>query len=410
MRVGATRADVEANTIWGAMHGLQTFAQLVVWQGGNYSIPSVPIEVRDGPRFGWRGLLVDTARHFMDVATLKRQIDALSASKMNVLHWHAVDAESFPVSVLSEPALVKGAYNEKKAVYSESDMKEIVAYGKARGVRVVVEFDVPGHSASWGVGLPGIVAKCPAYAHNINNIPLNPTLDTTWSVLKNLFSEMTSIFTDRYIHTGGDEVVTGCFENDPSIRSWMLSHNMQTGNQLYAYFEKQLAAIIAPLNKIKIMWEDVFNAGIPIDPTSSLVHIWSNHDTLDAVTSNGIHAITSAGWYLGVQVPNRNDIHGLFFDTWQDFYLNDPILPQMTSDQIKLVLGGEAAQWGEQVDSLTIDAISWPRTAAVAERLWSQQSVQDIPSMKNRLHQHWCLLTRRGISASPIMPGYCEMP
>jgi len=403
-------ASITANTIWGAMHGLQTFAQLVVWSGGNYTIPSVPINVQDYPRFGWRGLLVDTARHFLDVPTLKRQIDALSASKMNVLHWHAVDAESFPMSSASEPMLVKGAYNQRKAKYSLQDMQSVVAYAKARGVRVVVEFDVPGHSASWGVGIPEIVARCPAYAHNINNIPLNPTLDKTWSVLKNLFSEMITIFTDQYFHTGGDEVVTGCFENDPSILSWMHAHGMQRGTQLYAYFEQKLAQLIAPLNKIKIVWEDVFNAGIQVEPSSTLVQIWSNHDTLDAVTANGINAITSAGWYLGEQVPDRNHIHGLFFDTWQDFYNNEPILPQMTAPQIRHVLGGEAAQWGEQVDSRTIDAISWPRTAAVAERLWSAKTVTDINSMKTRLNQHWCLLTRRGISASPIMPGYCETP
>jgi hexosaminidase len=391
------------------MHGLETFSQLVEWSGVNYTIPSVPIQISDFPRFPWRGFMVDTARHFIDVATLKRQIEGVSASKMNVLHWHIVDAESFPASSTSEPDLVKGAYG-RKARYSQSDMNEVVSYGKARGVRVIVEFDVPGHAASWGKGIPSLTVKCPAYSHNINNIPLNPTLDKTWSVLKNLFSEMGSIFPDRYFHTGGDEVVTGCFENDPSVLSWMHANGMKTGNELYAFFEEKLEKIMTPLNKIRIVWEDVFKAGIAIDPKNTLVQVWSNHDTLASLTAAGINSITSAGWYLGVQVPDRNNIHPLFFDTWQDFYNNDPILPGMTQKQISHVLGGEACQWAEQVDSLTIDAISWPRSAAVAERLWSDKSVTDINSMKVRLNQHWCLLTRRGVGASPIMPGYCEMP
>jgi hexosaminidase len=409
MKVQDNRASITANTVWGAMHGLQTFAQLVAWNGTRYTIPSTPIMVTDAPRFPWRGFMIDTARHFMDVDTLKRQVEGMVASKLNVLHWHAVDAESFPVVSQTEPALAKGAYSAK-ARYSQSDMQEVIQYAKARGVRVVIEFDVPGHSASWGVGMPSIVAKCPQYSHNINNIPLNPTLDKTWQVLTNLFTEMASLFPDRYFHTGGDEVVTGCFSNDPSIWSWMQSHGMNSGGQLYAYFESKLADLMKPLNKIRIVWEDVFNAGIPLEASSTLVHVWSNHDTLAAITKKGIKAITSAGWYLGVQVPDRANIHPLFFDTWQDFYNNDPILPGMTQQQIALVLGGEAAQWGEQVDSFTVDAISWPRTAAVAERLWSPKEVTDISSMKLRLNQHWCLLTRRGVHASPIQPGYCDLP
>src|SRR5690606_14536370 len=142
-----TSTSIQAKTIWGAMHALQTFSQLVEWNGANYTIPSVPITVHDFPRFPWRGVLVDTARHFIEIAALKRQIDALSASKMNVFHWHAVDAESFPIISSSEPNLSKGAY-APSARYSSSDIQEIVTYAKKRGVRVVVEFDVPGHAAS----------------------------------------------------------------------------------------------------------------------------------------------------------------------------------------------------------------------------------------------------------------------
>lgn len=407
--VDTSKTIIKSKTVWGALHGLQTFAQLIVWNGVNYTIPSVPISVTDYPRFPWRGYMLDTARHFLEISTLKRQIEAMAASKLNVFHWHAVDAESFPIEVASEPNLVKGAYS-KSARYSKAQMQEIVAFAKARGVRTVIEFDVPGHAASWAAGEPGITVKCPKYSANINNIPLNPTLDKTWSVVKNLFFEMASIFSDNYIHTGGDEVVSSCFENDPSVLAWMNSHHMTRGTQLYAYFEQKLAETLAPTNKKIIVWEDVFNAGIPVDPKTHLVQIWSNHETLASVTANGIPAITSAGWYLGVQIPDPSHTHGLFFDTWQDFYNNDPILPSMTADQIDRVLGGEAAQWGEQIDSMTVDAISWPRASAVAERLWSAKDVTDIASMKTRLDQHWCLLTRRGVFASPIKPGYCELP
>jgi hexosaminidase len=406
LEVTQNRVNIQASTIWGAMHGLQTFTQLVVWDGSNYSVPSLPIRIDDAPRFPWRGLLIDTARHFMDVATLKRQIVAMEASKLNVLHWHAVDAESFPMMSNSEPALSKGAY-APSARFSIQDMKDVITFAKNRGIRTVVEFDVPGHAASWSAGFPDITVNCPQYMHNINNIPLNPTLDKTWTVLTNLFTEMASLFPDQYFHTGGDEVVTGCFTNNQQVLQWMNQNGMTTGTQLYAYFEKRLAAIMSNLKKKHLVWEDVFNAGIALDKKETLVEVWSNHQTLAALTAQGIKAITSAGWYLGVQIPESGVTHGLFFDTWQDFYNNEPILPEMTQSQAQLVQGGEACMWGEQVDSLTIDAMVWPRAAATAERLWSAKTVTDIPSMKTRLNQHQCLLTRRGISASPIMPGYC---
>lgn len=279
-------AQLTAKTVWGALHGLQTFAQLVVHHNGNYSIPYVPIQITDEPRFPWRGLLVDTARHFMEVSTLKRQIEALAAVKMNVFHWHVVDAESFPMESASEPLLVKGAY-APSAHYSKADVQEIIAFAKARGVRTVVEFDVPGHAASWGVGMPDITAKCPAYSHNINNIPLRP-FDNALAVMSNLFAEMTALFPDNWFHTGGDEVVTGCFSNDPEVATWMRNHGMSSGAQVYAFFEQKISSIIKGLHKKHLVWEDVFNAGIHIDPTEVMVEVWSNHDTLAAVTAQGI--------------------------------------------------------------------------------------------------------------------------
>lgn len=291
MTVGEVMTTIHAKTIWGAMWALQTLSQLVVYNGNGYSIPSIPIEVIDAPRFPWRGLLVDTARHFLDIKTLKRQIDALAASKMNVFHWHAVDAESFPVELSSEPLLSQGAY-APSARYSKAQMQDIISYAKARGVRTVIEIDVPGHAASWATGMPDLTVKCPAYSKNINNIPLNPTLDKTWQVVTNVFNELTSLFPDQYIHTGGDEVVTGCFTNDPSVLSWMNSHGMSSGTQLWNYFEQKLSGIVKATSKKHLVWEDVFNAGISMDAKETLIEVWSDHETLAAITAKGIKVRT----------------------------------------------------------------------------------------------------------------------
>lgn len=414
---GGSVATLSAPTVWGALHGLESFSQLITsapnaLNSYDYYIGNVPVTIEDSPRFSWRGLLIDSARHYLDVNTILRAIEAMSYAKLNVLHWHAVDAQSFPVISSSYPLLSKGAY-APSATFSHADISQIVSFAKSRGIRVVVEFDMPGHAASWGVGYPNITAVCPAsLSANINNVPLNPTIPFTYQVISGLFTEMTApgLFDDQYLHIGGDEVVTSCWTGDPAIAAWMASHGFNT-QQLEQYFETQVQQIVASLGKTPIVWQEIFQNGITL-PQGAIVEVWKDHPTLQSVINAGYHALYAAGNYLDQQIPNPSQTFYEWVDTWKNFYTNDPLTGISGSEQtLALVLGGEAAMWGEQVDSLNFDSRVWPRASAVAERLWSPATVTDLSSATARLAQFRCTsLAQRGIGAGPIQPDYCPLP
>jgi hexosaminidase len=329
---------------------------------------------------------------------------------MNSLHWHITDAQSFPIYSKSYPNLSqKGAY-APAAIYSYTDVQNIVLYAKERGVRVIPEFDIPGHSASWGKGDPSLTVSCPQYQANINNIPLDPTQPHTYQVLTEFLSEMSSLFIDNTLHLGGDEIVFGCWLTNPTVANWMKEHQINTGPQLAQYFEDNLHMDIKNLNQTIVVWEDLFDNGVKLDP-SYIIEVWKSQPTLKPVVSAGYRALLSAGWYLNVQIPNPNQLEYEFIDTWKNFYANDPVANLALSPaELALVLGGEACIWGEQADGDSLDTLIWPRAVAVGERLWSPQSVTNVNDATLRFAEQSCRLRQRSVRSAPITPGYCPLP
>lgn len=408
---GATSGTLTAQTIYGAMRGLETFSQLVDWSDNttSYAINCLPTTITDTPRFAWRGLLMDTARHYLHPSTIYRTIDALSYSKFNTLHWHAVDAESFPVVSDTYPLLSeKGSY-APTAIYSHALIESVVAYAKERGIRVVPEFDMPGHAYSWGLGYPELTVSCPNYAANINNIPLNPTLNSTYTMLNAFIPEMAALFTDDCFHIGGDEVVFGCWDENEEVSQWMQERGYDAVDTLQ-YFENMVYPIVSGANKNAVVWEDLFDDGVTV-PIDYIVEVWSDQSTLQSLVEAGYQSITAYGYYLNNQEPVPGETTSQWIDTWQLMYAFDPLEgTSFTSEQLELVLGGEAAMWGEQVDSTNYDSRVWPRACAVSERLWSPEDVTDVDDATTRLVEHRCRIARRGVGAGPIEPDYCSIP
>jgi len=408
---------LSADTIFGAMRGLETFSQLIVYHedGESYVLPYLPLTIRDWPRYPWRGLLIDTARHYLTVDAIKRTVDAMSYAKLNTLHWHAVDAQSFPIVSESYPLLTKAAYGAK-AVYTHDDIRDIVQYSLERGIRVLPEFDVPGHSASWGVGYPGVTAKCPRYSANVNNIALDISNNSTYKLLQGFLAEMAGLFPEKFLHLGGDEVVFECWFDDPKIASWASAHGYTRGSQLEEYFEKNLQQLVIPasgsINKKMVVWQELFQNGINLDKNNVVVQVWISQALLESVVQAGYHGLLSAGYYLDKQIPNPSETWYEWVDTWKNFYTNDPSGGlSLTEEQEGLILGGEAAMWGEQVDETNVESRVWPRAAATAERLWSDKSVNDVDAALPRLVDFRCnSLARRGIHAGPVAPDYCPLP
>jgi hypothetical protein len=234
-------------TVFGMLHGMETLVQLLDVFGVSLStrvISGAPVYVNDAPRFAYRGLLVDSARHFLPVAQLLHTIDALAYSKLNVLHWHIVDSSSFPCGSITYPNLSTAGAYDPSAVYSVNDLKTVVAYGKLRGVRVLPEWDVPGHG-KWG-GVPGVMG-CPDV--------LDPTADETYNMLGAFLGEMGAIFEESWLFLGGDEVDSSCWDNNPAIAAWLKAHSMNS-SELQQYFWVQMRERVLPaLEKTVGVWE-----------------------------------------------------------------------------------------------------------------------------------------------------------
>jgi hexosaminidase len=406
---------LSAETVWGALRGLETFSQLVLTapsRGTFYTIENTPIEIQDSPRFPWRGILIDTSRHYLSVKKILQIIDALSYNKMNTLHWHMVDAQSFPVEIKSFPLLSqKGAY-DRRAIYTQNDMKKIVKHAYLRGVRVVPEFDMPGHAAAWGAGYP-ITTICPSFSDNVNNVPLNPSNNLTFTIIDAVFTEMAGIFFDKYLHLGGDEMCVACWNEDKTVLDFMNTMGFGTDyNKLWAYFEKTVEPLYLKQNKTLACWAELALNNPEFTPMKGAVAFaWVNRDDLLKVVTSGYVGVLSAGFYLDQQIP-AGGTHYLWGDTWQNFYLNEPfggdVASSWTDDLKAKVLGGEASMWGEQVDDTDFDVRVWPRASAVGERLWSLQEYNDVNEAAQRLQQFRCHLVGRGVMAGPISPDFCE--
>jgi hexosaminidase len=363
---------IKAATVVGAFHGMETLLQLVQLKENAATIPAVSIE--DTPRFQWRGLMIDVSRHFEPVKQIERTLDGMAMVKLNVFHWHLSDDQGFRAESKIYPKLTGLGSNGE--FYTQDQMREVVEYARARGIRVVPEFDIPGHTVSWMVAYPQIASsKGPFHLPDVAGIhdeALDPTRESTYVFLNRFIGEMTKIFPDAYFHIGGDEVNGEVWTSNPRIASFMKRKGFEKPSQLQTYFSQRVVRIVELHGKKPIGWDEVLVPGLP---KNVLVQSWRGVDSLAAGARQGYRGILSAPYYLDGM--KTNETH----------YLADPIPADttLTAEQQKLILGGEVCMWAEQLDERTIDSRIWPRTAVMAERFWSPQSDRDVVSMYQRL-------------------------
>lgn len=386
-----------SKSVWGILRGLETFSQVIIpINGSKFGIHVMTIV--DFPRYTHRGLLIDTSRHYLPLKTILQILEAMAYSKLNVLHWHITDDQSFPFQSIAFPSLsAKGAYDPYLAVYTHTDVKRVIEYARLRGIRVIPEFDTPGHTLSWGKGLTGFLTKC--FNPSIGEYgPVDPTLEQNYSYLETLFREIVNLFPDSYLHLGGDEVEFDCWESNPQIRNFMRYMNIQTYSQLEAYYIYRILNISEHLNAKVLVWQEVYDNNVPLDE-NTIIHVWKDdYDReLSEITRRGYKALLSSCWYLD-HVGSGGD--------WIKFYEEcNPFNFSGTPMQKRLVLGGEACMWGESVDETNIQQRIWPRACATAEILWSGYPTLDAAE---RLEEHVCRLKKRGIPAQPPNgPGFC---
>src|SRR5579885_3475861 len=372
LRVTAGQTQLTAPTPLGVLRGLATFAQLVELDAQGFGVPTV--EIVDSPRFAWRGLMIDVARHWIPLEVLKRHLDGMAAVKLNVFHWHLSDDQGFRIESKLYPRLT--GMGSDGLYYTQDQAKEVVAYARARGIRVVPEFDMPGHTTSWFVGYPEISSGAGPYEirreFGISDYAMDPTRDSTYKFLDGFIGEMTTIFPDPYLHVGGDETNGVQWKGNPRIVEFMQKHSMKDTAALQTYFNQRLLKIVEKHHKHMVGWDEVLNPGLPKDV---VVQSWRGIDSLAAGAKQGYQGILSAPYYLDAM------------KSAEQHYLADPLPANsdLTSEQRSLILGGEVCMWGEQLYEGTIDSRIWPRTAAIAERFWSPENVRDVDDMHRRL-------------------------
>lgn len=398
-----------STSVFGARHGLESFAQLVQTPAGTIAglTTATPIFVEDRPMWPYRGLMIDTGRHYLGLDTIRRAIDGMAALKLNVLHWHILDSESFPIKSEKFPQLSgKGAYSSM-AVYSLDDLREIVAYARERSVRVVPEIEMPGHG-SFSAGMPELsLSSC--------SDVLDVTKNSTYTFLTEFLLEIASVFEDELIYLGGDEVgfdpkcswpgisVCGyhCFDKDPAVSKWMTAMGLNS-SQMIDYFWTQITEQVIPAfggNRTVGVWMANTPNGasgvwpppnMATLPKGSVANVYQSMQTASPLLDQGVPVVLSVAgsdWYL--------DYHPDFASVYK-VRPCDQLDCKTNPNRRSHLLGGSVSQWGESVDGFNFDADVWIGASALAERLWRDFDPQisgpaDAELRHHNLQCHWSM-------------------
>jgi len=391
LRVSAQGAELSAATPVGILRGLETFRQLVRWDDQGFGAPAVTIE--DRPRFPWRGLMLDVSRRWIPFPLILRTLDGMAIAKLNVFHWHLSDDQGFRVESHSFPKLHE--LGSDGNYYTQAEIRQAVAYASERGIRVVPEFDIPGHTTSWLVGYPELASLPGPYSIDrqlgVRDPALDPTREEVYAFLDAFIGEMAELFPDEYFHIGGDEVNGKHWAASPRIQAFMREHGMKDRGDLQAYFNQRMLPIFQKHGKKLLGWDEILHPELPKD---IVVQSWRGQKSLAEAARHGYQGILSTGYYLDLM------------QSASDHYRVDPLegeTASLTPEEQARILGGEACTWTENIDDQNINSADWPRAAAIAERLWSPQQVKDADSMYRRLELMsrelaWSGLTHRTIS------------
>jgi hexosaminidase len=371
--VTADAVDLTAPNPLGVMQGMQTFLQLVRVTPKGFTVPVVTID--DKPRFPWRGLMIDSGRHFIPLAVIERNLDAMEAVKLNVFHWHLSDDQGYRAESKQFPLLQQkgsdGLY------YTQDQMRHVIEYARDRGIRVVPEFDMPAHASAWFVGYPMLASGKGPYQiereWGVLDPAMDPTKESTYQFLNLFIGEMAGLFPDAYFHIGGDECNGKEWDANPAIQEYKQKHGIKDNVALQSMFTARVQKLVTAHHKIMEGWDEVL---APDTPKDVVIQSWRGRASLLDAAQRGYRGLLSNGYYIDLNHPASAH------------YLVDPlegISDKVTPVQAASILGGEATIWSEFVDGENIDSRIWPRMAAIAERFWSAQSVRDVDSMYERM-------------------------
>lgn len=318
LTISAQKIELSAPQLLGVLRGLETLLQLMGSNQGNVQINNEiqlpPLTIVDNPRFTWRGLLLDTSRHFFSVKTIKRLLDAMAAAKYNVFHWHLTDDQGWRLASKAFPRLQQLASNGD--YYTRQQIQEIVAYARAHGIQVLPEIDMPGHASAIAVAYPEWMSASGPYAMEyrwgVHKPTLNPVDDSVYRFIDGLVAELVELFPFEYIHMGGDEVDPEQWNNNPDIQSFMQQHRLQDSRDLQAHFNQKVQDILRKHHRKMMGWDEIQHPGLSRDV---VIQSWQGPDAIRDAASHGYKSVLSTGFYL--DQPQTAAYH----------YRNDPLPP-----------------------------------------------------------------------------------
>uniref|UniRef100_A0A060TBC1 Beta-hexosaminidase n=1 Tax=Blastobotrys adeninivorans TaxID=409370 RepID=A0A060TBC1_BLAAD len=448
----SSQIQINANTVWGALHGLTTLQQLIVWDSSSGPLVEQPVSIQDKPLYPHRGIMLDCARNYYSVDSILRQLDGMALAKLNLLHWHISDTQSWPVHVDSYPNMTNDAFGSKYT-YSKDDIKKVVDHARARGIRVVPEIDMPSHSSSgWKQVDPNVVACEESWWSNDvfefhtalepNPGQLDIIYPNTYNVVKQVYQDLTSMFPDHGFHVGGDELTPGCYNFSQNVMEWFDANKSRTWNDLFQYWVDHSLPIFQDKPERQLyMWEDVvLSEGFHAYdvPKNVIMQSWNNGiANIQNLTNMGYDVVVSSSdfFYLDCgfggfvsndpryneqvnpdpETPNFNYLGpgGSWcapYKTWQRIYDYD-FTTNLTDSQKQHIVGAEAPLWSEQSDDTVVDNKVWPRAAALGELVWSGNKNKDghkrTTELSQRIYNFRDYLVALGIQAAPLTSRYC---
>ncbi|PYH77499.1 beta-N-acetylhexosaminidase precursor [Aspergillus uvarum CBS 121591] len=449
---GSSTIDIKAATVWGALHAFTTLQQLIISDGSGGLIIEQCVSIQDEPLYPYRGIMIDTGRNFISVGKIYEQLDGMALSKLNVLHWHLDDTQSWPVQIDSHPEMIQDAYSPRE-IFTHADMRSVVAYARARAIRVIPEVDMPSHSSSgWKNADPEMVTCINSWWSNDDwalhtAVEPNPgQLDIiypgTYDVVRDVYNELSDIFPDNWFHVGADEIQANCFNFSTYVTEWFQEDPSRTYNDLAQHWIDNAVPIFRNYSTSRrlVMWEDiVLSTEHAHDvPTDIVMQSWNNGlDYISKLTAQGYDVIVSSSDFMYLDCgfggfitndprynvmsnpdPNTPNFNyggngGSWcapYKTWQRIYDYD-FTTNLTDAQAAHIIGAVAPLWSEQVDDVTVSSRFWPRAAALAELVWSgnrdEQGQKRTTLMTQRILNFREYLVANGVQASPLVPKYC---
>ena len=383
----------------GLIHGVYSLIQLIPRSSGVNDSKLACVKINDYPKFKWRGLLLDCCRHFMSIDFVKRYIDLLAYHKMNVLHWHLTEDQGWRIEIDKYPKLTDvGAWRKEKdgsiygGFYTKEQIKEVVDYAYKRGVNIVPEIELPGHSVA-------ALAAYPEYSCTGGPFEVEKDWgvfkdiycagnDSTFVFLENVLDEIIELFPSKYIHIGGDEAPKYRWENCSKCKKRIQDENIQDTNELQSYFIQRIENYISGKGKKLIGWDEILEGGLANDAT---VQSWRGFEGALEAVKTGHDAIVSPTSHAYFDY----DLDAIDLEKVYNF---DPIPIDVPSDKLKHIIGGECNMWSERAPQNTVDSKVFPRLLAMSEVLWDYPTIRDYNLFYERVQAHYKRLDVLGVN------------